>query len=125
MEQQFPDTDGFQVGNPDGIVKEILDPGTDFAEQLARAGLPFEDAMDYADLWRTGVTFRIPELIAHAVHAIVASIGADRLSRGEAIEALIGHRQRMAQVDPKKRSRFLNFGNRGKSDSPEETDRQQ
>lgn len=123
MNEQFSDNDGMNLGGADGLIKEILDAGTDFTQQIARSGMSFEDLMDYASLWRTGITFRLPVLVTHAQQAIVASIGADRLARGEAIEAIIGHRQRQAQIEQKKR-KFLNFGNRGKTESPQDVDQQ-
>lgn len=124
MNEQFSDSDGMNLGGADSLIKEILDAGTDFTQQIARSGMSFEDLMDYASLWRTGITFRLPILVTHAQQAVVASIGADRLARGEAIEAIIGHRQKQAQIELKKR-RFLNFGNRGKTESPQDTDQLQ
>ncbi len=124
MNEQFGDGDGMSLGGADSLIKEVLDAGTDFTQQIARSGMSFEDLMDYAAIWRTGITFRLPVVVTHAQQAVVASIGADRLARGEAIEAIIGHRQRQAQIEQKKR-RFLNFGNRGKGQSPEETDQLQ
>lgn len=125
MEQQFSDSDGINLGGADGIVKEILDAGRDFNQQLARSRMSFEDGLDYAAIWRTGVTFRLPVIVMHASQAIIASIGEDGLARSEAVDALIGHRQKQANAERKKRGIFP-FGGRSsnKSDSPQEVDQQ-
>lgn len=120
-ENNLPDSDGFNVGSGEGIIQAFLDPGLAIEEQLARAGLPMDEAMDYAEIWRTGVAFRVSNMIYYSVHALISGMGADRQARDDAITALIGHRiQSKNKMIAEKRGAL---GLRGKSsDSPQEMD---
>jgi len=112
VEQQHQDQDGFSVQNQEGLAQEFLKPGTDFKEKIARGGLSMEDAMDYGELWRVGVSYRVAILIEHADHAVTASIGQDRLARHEAANAVTGGRQYAAEIQAKKRG-IVPWGRKG------------
>ncbi len=123
VEQHYNDQDGFNVQNQEGIAKEFLAPGTDFKEKIARGGLSMEDAMDYGELWRIGVSYRVAIMIEHADHAVTSSIGQDRLARIEAGNAITGGRMNAAEMQAKKRG-IVPWGRKGGNaeDSPQFVD---
>lgn len=106
------DQDGFGVQNMDGLAKEFLAPGADFKEKIARGGLSMEDAQDWGEIWRAGITFRCAIMVEHADHAVTSSIGQDRLARTEAISAVSGGRQHQMEMQARKRG-LMPFGRRG------------
>ncbi len=111
-EQGYNDQDGFGFQNNEGIVREFLAPGSDFKEKIARGGFSIEDAMDWGEIWRVGISYRVPVMVEHADHAVTASIGQDRLGRTEAIQAITGSRQHAAELAAKKNGVFK-FGRKG------------
>ncbi len=95
MEQESnfnnPGTDGYNMAfNAAGIVQEFLNPGETFEQALVRSGMPINDAMDYAMMYRKGIAFRVPAMVLYAEHALMASAGADRMARHEGLQAVIG-----------------------------------
>ncbi len=104
--------DGFGVQNMDGLAKEFLAPGADFKEKIARGGMSREDAQDWGEIWRAGITFRCAIMVEHADHAITCSIGEDREARKEAIAAVSGGRQNQMEMQARKRG-LMPFGRRG------------
>ena len=67
--------EGFFGQNAAGVLRELLNSGDTFEDQLLRAGVSQEEAEDIAAMFRTGITFQVPELVLHAQHSLIAAAG--------------------------------------------------
>jgi len=107
-------SDGLNYVRAQGILSELLNPGSTFEDFMIRGGLPMSDALDFAHIYRMGIAFRIPEMVMYAVHAFVASAGDNRAARTEGITAIIG-RQSIQQPNTNgKARRFFKKGDPAK-----------
>jgi hypothetical protein len=106
--------DGFSMIRPEGVVKEFLEPGFSIHDLIVRAGMAFDDSQDYASMYRKGITFKTPSILAHAIMAFDSAAGADRQARIEALSAVNGMRGMGQPTPPQKPSFWARIKRRGK-----------
>ncbi len=85
-----PFADGIPFNRSPDAGKLFLEPGNTFEELLVKAGMPVEDAMDWAAIYRLGITIRSVRLVTHSYHSCIAHAGNDRMARMEALFSITG-----------------------------------
>ncbi len=110
--------EGFYGQNNAGVLRELLNSGDTFEDQLLRAGISQEDAEDIASMFRTGITFQVPELVLHAQHSLIAAAGENDKAKLIALAGITG-RPPGAPPIMQQRSMIARrfFGARGKTDA--------
>lgn len=98
--------DGFSFQRQSDVAKRFLERSGSLDELIKQSSLPYEDIMDWLEIWRIGAKARVPEMIIHAYHALSASAGADGEAKMFALSAIVGT-QNLSNVPVKSGGGFL------------------
>ena len=81
---------GYPMASGQGVAKTFLEPADTFDGQLLRSGLPREEAELWASIWRKGLAYRVPSMVLHAQHALIAAEGEGGEAKYLALGAVTG-----------------------------------